>query len=262
MEIEFQQLESWIRSYMLPLCRLSALLMVMSVISARSISPRFRLVLAISITALIAPTLPPPLKEFPLISFQSVIMVAHEVLIGLSFGFISRLLLETFVLGAQVIAMQTGLGFASMIDPTNGLQVPVLSQFFLMLSTLLFLALNGHLIMIEMLVMSFQTLPVGSDLALSMSSLKALVDWASYLFAAALMMALAAVLSLLMINISFGVMTRAAPQLNIFAVGFPITLISGLGVVWLTLSGFLQHFELQFNRAKLLMCNHLFLECG
>lgn len=262
MEVEFQQLESWLRSYMLPLSRLSALLMVMSVISARSISPRFRIMLAISITALIAPTLPAPLVDVPLFSFDTVLLIINEVLIGLSFGFISRLLLETFVLGAQVIAMQTGLGFASMVDPTNGLQVPVLSQFFLMLSTLIFLAINGHLMMIEMLVLSFQTLPVGSDMILSLASIKALVDWASYMFAAALMMALAAVLSLLMINISFGVMTRAAPQLNIFAVGFPITMISGLGIVWLTLSGFLQHFELQFQRAYQLMCSHLYLECG
>tara|TARA_R100001509_G_C4716137_1_gene164987 strand:- start:90 stop:563 length:474 start_codon:yes stop_codon:yes gene_type:complete len=157
--------------------------------------------------------------------------------------------------------MQIGLGFASMVDPTNGQQVPVIAQFFLMLASLVFLAFDGHLLMIHMVVASFDAIPVGMT-GLDADALFAVAEWGVYMFSAALTAMLSGVIALLLINLSFGVMTRAAPQLNIFAIGFPITMVSGLVVVWLTMGGFIFHFENQWARVVQTMCEILGSQCA
>ncbi|MEW5011659.1 MAG: flagellar biosynthetic protein FliR, partial [Cycloclasticus sp.] len=119
--------------------------------------------------------------------------------------------------------------------------VPVISQFYLVLSTLLFLTLGGHLVLIEMLIDSFRTLPVGV-VGLERSDFWSVIAWSSRLFSAGLLMAVPSITSLLMVNIAFGVVTKAAPQLNIFAVGFPITLLLGLLLMWVTLPAILGSF--------------------
>jgi len=157
-------------------------------------------------------------------------------------GFVFQIIFQMFVLAGQYIAMQMGLGFAMMNDPTNGVQTTVISQFFLMLTTVMFIAVNGHLYLISLLVQSFQTLPVGSNV-FQFESLMVLVTMASWMFSAALVFGLPIMTSLLFINIAFGVMSRAAPQLNIFAVGFPFTLVCGLGLVWIGLSNYFESFS-------------------
>jgi flagellar biosynthesis protein FliR len=141
----------------------------------------------------------------------------------------------------QVVAVTMGLGFASMNDPVNGVAVTVVSQFYLMLATLLFLGMNGHLVMIEVLVESFHTMPIGA--AVESGHLRALLGWGSWMFGAALLMSLPAVTALLIINCSLGVITRAAPQLNIFAIGFPLMLVLGLLILWANMASVLPQFE-------------------
>jgi flagellar biosynthesis protein FliR len=147
-----------------------------------------------------------------------------------------RVVFGAFVHAGQIIAMQMGLGFASMVDPLNGVQVPVVSQFYVVLVTLMFLALDGHLALIEVLADSFRVMPIAPT-GLALSGIWDLLGWASRMFAGALQIALPAVASLLLVNIAFGVMTRAAPQLNIFAIGFPISMILGFVVLLITLPG-------------------------
>jgi flagellar biosynthetic protein FliR len=156
--------------------------------------------------------------------------------------------------------MQIGLGFASMVDPSNGQQVPVVAQFFLMLASLIFLALDGHLLMIQMVVASFESVPIGFS-GLDVDAFRMISDWGSYMFSTALTAMLSGIIALLLINLSFGVMTRAAPQLNIFAIGFPITMVSGLVVIWLTLGGFIYHFENQWARVVQTMCQLIGSQC-
>ena len=187
-------------------------------------------------------------------------MTAQQIVIGVALGLLSLLFLQTFVLGGQIIAMQIGLGFASMVDPTNGQQVPVIAQFFLMLASLIFLALDGHLLMIQMVVASFDSVPVAMT-GLNADAFRMIADWGSSMFSAALTAMLSGIIALLLINLSFGVMTRAAPQLNIFAIGFPITMVSGLIVLWLTLGGFIFHFENQWQEAVSVMCTVIGSRC-
>ncbi|MCJ8270700.1 MAG: flagellar biosynthetic protein FliR, partial [Psychrosphaera sp.] len=191
----------------------------------------------------------------------SFILIVEQLLIGIVMGFISRLMLQTFVVGGQIIAMQSGLGFASLVDPANGNSVPAIGQFFLLMTTLLFLSIDGHLLMIRLLVESFHSVPIGSTSSVLAMGYE-VVLWAKWVFAAALLMSLVSIASLLIVNLSFGVMTRAAPQINVFAVGFPLTMVSGLTLLWLTLAYFLPHFEMQFTRATSLMCRIIGLDCS
>jgi flagellar biosynthetic protein FliR len=156
-------------------------------------------------------------------------------------GFAVQLVFSAVIAGAQIIAMQMGLGFASMVDPVNGQDTPVLAQFYLMFTTLVFLALDGHLILIRLLVESFQALPIGPE-GLDRDAFYALANWGSRLFADAVWLSLPAVASLLVVNVAFGVMSRAAPQLNIFAIGFSVTLVMGFLVLLFTLQSVVPQF--------------------
>ena len=127
-----------------------------------------------------------------------------------------------------------GLGFANMMEPANGVQVPVIAQFWLILAMLAFLLTNGHLVLISALVDSFAVLPIAVD-GLTRAGIWELLSWASRMFAAGLLMALPVIISLLLINVTMGIVTRAAPQLNIFAVGFPVTMLMGFILIWVTL---------------------------
>ncbi len=135
-----------------------------------------------------------------------------------------------------------GLGFASMVDPTNGVSVPVIGQFFTMLVTLLFLAMNGHLVVFEVLAESFVTLPVGEGLMTAhFWELATRLGW---VLGAGLLLALPAITALLVVNIAFGVMTRAAPQLNIFSIGFPLTVAMGLVIIWIGMADILSQYQI------------------
>jgi len=129
-----------------------------------------------------------------------------------------------------------------MMDPQNGVQVPVISQFYLILATLLFLVLDGHLLLIELLAQSFHTFPVAMD-GITRNGLLEIVGWGSRLFAGGLLMALPVMAALLLVNLGMGVITRAAPQLNIFAVGFPITMLMGFLLMWATLPNVMGNFQ-------------------
>ena len=138
--------------------------------------------------------------------------------------------------------MQTGLGMAQMVDPSNGVNVAVVAQWFLIFVNLLFISLNGHLLAIEILADSFFTIPVGMG-TISTDIIYEIAGIAHWMFAAAIVLALPAITAMLMVNIAFGVMARLAPQLNIFAVGFPITMMLGLLVLWITFSGYGNQFQ-------------------
>jgi flagellar biosynthetic protein FliR len=135
-----------------------------------------------------------------------------------------------------------------MVDPGTGVQAPIVAQYFSIIATLLFLALNGHLLVIQVVVDSFEYLPVGANF-LTTDSLKLIFEFGLYMFSAGVLIALPAITALLLINIAFGVVTRAAPALNIFAVGFPVTLLTGLVLLSLTTPLMLPHLQELVQRA-------------
>ncbi len=240
LELSNEQIDGWVSSFLLPLFRIASLLMAMPIIGTQLVPTRVRLYLALAICLVLVPNLP-PMPQVELLSVQAMVLIAQEVLIGVMLGFTLQLFFHAFVIAGQIVSMQMGLGFASMVDPANGVSVPVIGQFFLMLVTLLFLAMNGHLVVFEVLAESFNTLPVGEGLMSEHHwELATKLGW---VLAAALLLVLPAITALLVVNVAFGVMTRAAPQLNIFSIGFPLTLVLGMVIVWVGMADILSQYQ-------------------
>lgn len=232
--------------------------MVMPVVGTRIVPARVRVVLAFLITVVVVPLLP-PLNVSPSLSLQTIIFVMHELLIGIAMGFAFQVVFQVFILAGQFMAMKMGLGFASMNDPTNGVQTTALSQFYLMMVTLMFISVNGHLALLELLINSFSSLPP-SRFEFSQVRAFEIVHLGSWLFASALLFSMPVLTSLLVINIAFGVMSRAAPQLNIFAVGFPFTLICGMILVGVGLTTFSINFDMIMDDGFVFIHNFLELK--
>lgn len=233
------ELMTWLASLFWPFIRIGAMFAASPILSARSVPVRIRVLLAVIVTWLLVPVLPEP-PAINLISLDAVVIASYQVLIGVAMGFILQMVFAAFVIAGQSIAMAMGLGFASIIDPQNGMQVPVISQVFLIMVTLIFLALNGHLLIIELLTQSFTLLPVGPFLP-TRDGLWQLVVWGGTMFASGVLVALPALAALLLVNLAFGVTSRAAPQLNIFAVGFPVMIMVGLAFLILILPSLVDH---------------------
>ena len=232
-ELASEDISRWVASYLWVLFRVASVLMTMPVFGTQLVPMRIRLYLALAITLVAAPHIP-VVPTLDALSLSTWIIIAEQILIGAAMGFLLQMLFQIHVLAGQIVAMQMGLGFASMNDPSMGISVAVVAQVFTMLVTLLFLAMNGHLVVIEVLVESFTTLPIGESLLAS--DFHALVLRFSWVLAAALLIGLPAITALLIVNLSFGVMMRAAPQLNIFSIGFPLTLVFGLFILWVSLN--------------------------
>ncbi|MDJ0739836.1 MAG: flagellar biosynthetic protein FliR [Gammaproteobacteria bacterium] len=240
MEFTEQQLSQWLADFFWPLVRIAAMLMAAPIFNIRQIPIRFRMLMAVLITVLVQPVLPPsPLVE--VFSTDALLILVQQIAIGAALGFLMQMAFNALIFGGQVMAYSMGLGFANMMDPANGVQVPVVAQFWLILAMLAFLMMNGHLVLIGAIVDTFVVLPIAAD-GLTRAGLWELLGWASRMFAAGLVMAMPVIVSLLLINVGMGVVSRAAPQLNIFAIGFPITLMMGFVLIWITLPQVIANF--------------------
>ena len=131
----------------------------------------------------------PPMPVVDALSLAATVLIIQQVVIGLAMGFFMQIFFHVFVIGGQMMAMQMALGLASMVDPSNGISVTIIAQFYLLLVTLVFLASNGHLLMFEVLIESFRAMPVGGN-GMERGSIKILVDSASWMFLSGLLMAL------------------------------------------------------------------------
>ncbi|MCD5979279.1 Flagellar biosynthetic protein fliR [Pseudomonas savastanoi pv. glycinea] len=234
------QIGTWVASFMLPMFRIVALLMTMPIIGTTLVPRRVRLYLALAITVVVAPVLP-PMPEVNALDLTALLLIGEQIIIGAGLGLFLQLFFHSFVIAGQIISTQMGMGFASMVDPTNGVSSAVIGQFFTMLVTLVFLGMNGHLVVIETLIESFTTMPVGGGLLVS--NFWALANGLGWVMAAGLKLVLPTITALLVVNIAFGVMTRAAPQLNIFSIGFPLTLVMGFVILWISLADILNQYQ-------------------
>jgi flagellar biosynthetic protein FliR len=226
--------------YLWPFLRIGALFVSIPIFSSHSVPVRVRTLTAMAVTAALAPALP-PMPGIELFSLAGLLVGMQQLIVGLAFGFILNLAFAAIVFGGQNIAYNMGLGFASLIDPQTGVQVPVISQFYLILATLLFLQMDAHLVAIQLLADSFKLIPV--DMAgLGRERLWAIAAWSGRLFSAGVLLSLPVVGVLLLINLGFGVASRSAPQLNIFSVGFPVSLLLGLLLVWAGLPNLMHQF--------------------
>lgn len=226
--------EMWVGAIFWPFVRILAMISAAPVLSHRSIPARAKIGLALLIAfAASSMTGPQPAAVF---SAHAPLLLLQQMLIGFTMGFAIRLVFAAAELAGDMIGLQMGLSFATFIDPMNAGQTPVVGTFLTLCASLLFLALDGHLALIAGVTASFQSAPVDSAFLTSL-------DWArlaalgSLIFVTGLQIAMPVLAAMLAINLTMGVMSRAAPQLNLFSIGFPLTVVSGL----LLLALFLPH---------------------
>jgi len=237
MDFGFAQATAFVGSLVWPMMRIGAMLMAMPVFGTRLVATRVKVIITVLLAILVLPLLP-EVPQVEALSLQGLFISVQQVLIGVGLGFTLQLVFGALMIAGESIALSMGLGFASMVDPTNGVNVPVVSQFFIIMATLIFLALGGHLMLIQLLVSSFQSMPIAPS-GIDRESFWSIVSWGSEMFIGAIWVAIPALISMLTITLSMGVMTRAAPQLNIFSVGFPVTMFMGFIILILVLPGFL-----------------------
>lgn len=206
--------------------RIGAAFIAAPVFGAVSVPLPVRLVLAAAIGILVVnnAAVTPPQAVF---SFETVLQVAQEALVGLALGFVLQIAFAGPLVASEAIGNTMGLGFASSVDPQRGTPTPALGQFLSIVMTLLFLALDGHLVLVDLVVRSYRVLPPG-DAWLSVDRLKAIALFGSYAFASGLLLALPVGFTILCLNIIVGMISRSAPALNLFAIGLPASLATGL----------------------------------
>ena len=219
-------------TFLWPMVRISALLMTAPVISINAVNIRLRILIALALTIMIY-----PLVDWPVIdpvSAEGIFEIFNQIFIGAIMGLMLQIVTAAIVVGGQSIAAALGLGMANMIDPNVG-NVPVIAQFFIILSSLIFIGFGGHVVLVGLLLESFLTVPIGMTFVGAMT-LGNLVSWSSMMFLGAVLLALPLMVTMLFINIGVGVITRAAPSLNIFAVGFPAFIFSGFIILIVTMA--------------------------
>ncbi len=219
------QLYAWLAAFLWPFFRILGILAAEPVLGNRSIPATVKIGLAAFLAFILAPVLPPVPDVAPG-SAMGLLILVQQVVIGLAIGFTMRLVYTGVEMAGHLAGLQMGLGFATLYDPQNSAQVPLMAQFMGLLALLIFLSMNGHLITLMVLSESFQVLPVQAR-PLSSGAWQGIANWGGEIFRAGVLLSLPVVAALLVTNLAIGVMTRAAPQLNIFAVGFPITLAAG-----------------------------------
>lgn len=239
------QIMAWLTPMLWPFLRILALLAVAPVWSMRVMPRRIRIAMAFFITLCALPTLDAP--AIALNSPQAAGAVAQQVMIGLTMGFAARVVFAALEFAGELIGLQMGLNFASFFDPTTGGQATVISRFFGTLAAWLFVVLNGHLLLTVAVIQSFKSFPVTGEPLAFLGVVQPQL-WGTEIFRLGLWVALPVMAMLLLVNMVMGLMTRVAPQMNIFAIGFPMTISVGLVGLWLILPMMQEPFVVALER--------------
>ena len=227
------QVTAWITPLLWPLLRVLALFGAMPLVAQRSVPVRLRVALAFLI-ALAAQAALPAMPDVALDSAAGALVVAQQLVIGLALGFAARIVFAAVELAGEIVGLQMGLNFAGFFDPSSGAQGTAASRFFGVSISWLFIVINGHLLLIAAIVQSFHAFPVGPEPFAFLRSAQPQV-WGAEIFAIGLWIALPLVAMLLFVNFVLGIVSRVAQQMNVFAIGFPISLAVGLVGMLLTL---------------------------
>jgi flagellar biosynthetic protein FliR len=228
-EVDYAQLQGWLVSFFWPFCRIGAFLLAAPLLGHTSVPARVKIALAVLLSVLLGPTLP-PLPAVPPFSWPGLGIMLEQMLIGLAIGMVMRVTLAATQTAGDIIGLQMGLGFATFFSPDTGTNSMVLSRLLYMIALLMFLAFDGHLLELELLAGTFASLPVGL-LRLDPSAWEMLARYGSTVFASGLLLAMPLVAALLIINLAMGILNRSAPQLTVFSVGFPLSLSVGLALL-------------------------------
>lgn len=244
-EVTFAQLQAWLVAFFWPFVRITAFMAASPVWGHSSIPNQAKVALAAVIAVVIAPILP-PMPETPLMSWASVGIIAEQIVIGVAIGLVMRIVFAVVQAAGEFIGLKMGLAFASFFDTASGTNIMVLSRIFYMITLLMFVALNGHLMVLETLVMSFQSLPIGID-TLNANAFEIIARYGGTIFASGMLMALPVMAPLLVISLGLGILNRSAPQLTVFNIGFPTSLIVGIILLMVVMTDLKRFLERLFS---------------
>lgn len=223
----------WLSGMLWALGRVGGFCMTAPIFNATVMPMRIRVAIMVLLTMVLSPLAP---TQTDLFSGAGAATMVTQILIGGSIGFVLQLVFQAVSYGGVLIGQSMGLGFAEMVNPTSNGSSPVLGQYYLVMVSLLFLAMDGHLQLISLLADSFRSLPLGVT-GMDEKSLWAVVMAGGGMFSGALRVALPAMTALLLVNIGFAATSRASPSMNLFAVGFPISICMGFIALWLAMRG-------------------------
>lgn len=233
-DITFAQLQGWLIAFLWPFVRLAAFIMAAPLWGHSSVPNQVKIGIAVMLAVVIVPTLP-PLPQVPIFSWASLGIIIEQMLIGVAIGMVMRVTLTVVQATGEFIGLKMGLAFATFFDPNTGAQTMILARFLYMVTLLMLLAFNGHLIVIEILAVSFNTLPIGMG-GFNPDAWEMLARYGGTIFSSGLLLALPVVAALIVINLALGILNRTAPQLTVFSVGFPITLTIGIALMMILMT--------------------------
>ncbi len=236
LQVTDAQLTAWLALWFFPFCRIAAMIGTAPILGDTMVPARIKVVLAILITVLVAPGIEVPSTQ--ILSGDGLLLIGRQFMIGAAMGLGIRLAFAALQLGGDLIGLQMGLGFAQSFDPQHNQESPVIGNLLGYLASLIFLALNGHLMLIGGVVGSFHSMPIMDSHPFAMDW-GALIAQGGAVFSMGLYIALPVIGAILLANLALGVMMRSAPQLNLFSVGFPITLLMGIVALLLDLPAIL-----------------------
>ncbi len=220
------QLMGWLAPIFWPFLRILGVFSAAPLLSARSVPLRTRIGVAFVMAVCIQPALPTPI-DLSLNSPQALGAVVQQLLIGLSIGLAARIVFAAIEMAGEIVGLQMGLNFAGFFDPSTGAQASTVGRFYGNTTMLLFVVLNGHLLLLQAVAASFATFPVGDGAWAALRAMR-LHELGGLVFAYGLGIALPLIALLLFVNVVMGIISRIAPQMNVFAIGFPLTLSIGL----------------------------------
>lgn len=235
------QLQAWMATFLWPLARVLGLLMTAPFLSDNTIPQTVKILLGCLITLAIAPTLG-PMPAVAVGSWEGLAILAREVAIGAALGMVLQLLFGAVALAGELVATQMGLGFSTLYDPASESSTTSLTAVLTTMAALTFFSIDGHLALFGALAQTFQTLPVAGR-GLHTTGLHELAAYGGVLCLHGVTMALPLTMTMIIVNVALGMLSRAAPQLNIFSIGFPITLGAGVMMLSLGLPEWLRAFD-------------------
>jgi len=247
MDILTSQIESALSLMLFIISRISGVIISTPFIGTKILNAKTKVILALLLSWAIFPNVT-NYSKIDLLTLEAALTVISQIIIGLALGITISIAFQIFIMVGEIVAMQMGLSMAVMTDPTSGYSVPVLSEIYYIMLILLFFTLDGHLHLITIASKSFEVIPIGRNI-FEVESFKQIAMLANWMYVNAFKIALPMITALLIVQLCLGVMTKASPQLNIFSIGFPITMIIGIFFVFLNINSVSYHFVRIFDYA-------------
>lgn len=228
-EITFFQLQGWIVAFLWPFFRITSFMVSAPIFGHSRIPAQLRITFGIALAIVMAPIIP-PMPDVPIYSWAGFGIIVEQVLIGIAMGLVMQIAFAVVMAAGEFIGLQMGLAFATFFSPDSGANTMILSRILHAFTVLLYLALNGHLIMLEVIAFSFEQLPIGTA-GLNLNAFETFARFGGVIFSSGILLALPVFGALLIINLTLGILNRSAPQLTVFSIGFPLSLTMGLFLI-------------------------------